>query len=101
VHAIADTSDVVVIDVSFPTEPLIWEVGAMKPRFQGRWVLVGARDLVAGLITPGVASAASPAGRLAALLDGEQILVYGPGIADQRRVTQALHRRLRQLRRAA
>jgi hypothetical protein len=91
VDAFATVSEVVVIDVSHPTEPLVWEVGTMKPRFQGRWVLVGDHELVARLNQP---TTDVWTHRLALLLNGETVLVYGPSPADRRRFAVALRHAL-------
>jgi hypothetical protein len=99
VHALAAVSEVVIIDVSRPTDNLIWELQNIKPLFQGRWVLVGARPSVAGLARPGTAGAGTAEGLLARLLDGEQILAYGPDPADQARFARSLRRALQQARR--
>jgi hypothetical protein len=92
VSALAAVSAVVVIDVSHPTENLLWEVQTVRPLFSGRWVLVGARDLVRSLQQPG----SGPAAQLAQLLDGERILAYGPDPADRKRFARALRRALDQ-----
>jgi hypothetical protein len=89
VHALATVSDVVVIDVSQPGESLVWEIRNIKPLFDSRCVLVGARDHVAALNGP------ESHGLLARLLDGEEIIAYG---SDRRRFARALRHRLAQLR---
>jgi hypothetical protein len=93
VRRLGAVADVVVIDVSAPTENLLWEVATMRPGFADRWILVGAHDAVAGLAAPQTLPADSPQRRLALALDGDQILAYGSTRADQRRFTRALRRR--------
>lgn len=99
VYGLAAVAEVVVIDVSFPTENLVWEVRNIKPLFQGRWVLVGARDRVGPLARPDVFASQTPAGTLSRMLDREQILAYGPTTADRRRFARSLRRRLDDVRR--
>jgi hypothetical protein len=97
VHGLAAVCDVVIIDVSRPTENLLWEMRNIKPLFHGRWVLVGARDLVAPLATAQTADGHDATGLLARMLDGERILVYGPERSDRRRFARALRRSLEQV----
>jgi hypothetical protein len=98
VRGIANVSDVVVIDVSQPTDALLWEVGNLKPIFGNRWILVGAHSRVAPLANP-QAVAGTPQGLLANLLDGHEVIAYGSGPAEQQRFVRALRRRLHQTRR--
>ncbi len=98
VRGFAAVSKVAVIDVSHPTDPLLWEVASLKPLFAGRLVFVGARDLVHQLARPPHEIAGTPHGALAQLLDGEEIIAYGPASADLRRFTKALRRRIANLR---
>lgn len=98
VKGFAGVSKVAVIDVSHPTDPLLWEVATLKPMFAGRLIFVGARELVAGLARPPHEIAGTASGALAQLLDGEEIIAYGPTPADQRRFTTALRRRIANLR---
>jgi hypothetical protein len=98
VFGLAEASEVVVIDVSWPTENLVWEVRNIKPLFQGRWVLVGARDRVGPLAWPETFTSHTHEGVLARMLDGEQILAYGASRAEQRQFSRALRRRLHQIR---
>jgi hypothetical protein len=87
-----DVVDLVIVDVSQPTDALLWEVGALKSRFGGRWILVGQRDLVAKLAATGTAALGTADGQLARMLDGETILAYGP--ADTGQFARALRKRL-------
>jgi hypothetical protein len=100
VGGLARACDLVVIDVSQPTDALVWEVQNMKQRFAGRWVLVGARDRVMQLADPATALAATPQGLLARMIDGEEVIVYGPTPDDQRRFARALRNRFATLKRA-
>jgi hypothetical protein len=97
VHGLAAVCDVVIIDVSRPTENLLWEMRNIKPLFHGRWVLVGARDHVAPLADAQTAAGHDPVGLLARMLDGERVLVYGPDPADRRRFARSLRRSLEQV----
>lgn len=98
VSGFAAVSMVAVVDVSHPTDPLLWEVATLKPLFAGRLVFVGSRDLVHQLARPPYEIAGTPQGALAQLLDGEEIIAYGPASADRRRFTKALRRRIANLR---
>ncbi|GAA2356160.1 hypothetical protein Cme02nite_49210 [Catellatospora methionotrophica] len=92
IRGLAGVCDIVVIDVSNPTDALLWEVRNIKPMFAGRWILVGARDRVAVLADERVALTGTPQGLLAKMLDGERILAYGPGPDDVRHFAGALRR---------
>jgi hypothetical protein len=95
VSMLARSADVVVIDVSHPTNPLLWEVSTMKQAFRGRWVLVGAYEHVMPLTDPNRDPSRDMHGALAALIDGEEILAYGHQTKqDQSRFTRALRSRL-------
>jgi hypothetical protein len=97
VQGLASVADVVVIDVSHPTDALLWEVATMKPLFRTRWVLVGSYDQVVWLGHPQVATAADARGQLARALDGEDVIAYGAHPADQKRFSRALRHRLHQI----
>jgi hypothetical protein len=97
IHGFAAVSKVAVIDVSHPTDPLLWEVATLKPLFGSRLVFVGARDLVGALARPPHEIAGTPHGALAQLLDGEEIIAYGPTGPDRHRFTTALRRRIANL----
>jgi hypothetical protein len=92
VRAFAGVCDAVIIDVSQPSEHLLWELHAMRAFFGDRWVLVCHRDRVRAL-TEQIGTAA-PQRQLATLIDGHDVLVYGDGSADRRRFARTLRRRL-------
>jgi hypothetical protein len=94
VQALAGVADVVIIDVSHPTDPLLWEVETMKPRFGDRWVLVGAYEQVGKLADPRAAVGSDRRALLARALDGEEIVAYGHTPADHARFVLALRNRL-------
>jgi hypothetical protein len=95
VRTLAGVSDAVVIDVSQPTENLLWEVQTMRDTLGGRWVLVGHRELVARLAGAEAEPPESPYRRLAVLLDGQEVLPYGSDRAELRRFARTLRRKLR------
>lgn len=99
VHRLARSSSAIVIDVSQPTENLLWEVESLRPGYRSRWVLIGEEDSVRQLSHPGESDPGSLAQRLAAFLDGESILAYeSEERGDIKRFVRLLRRRLRQLR---
>src|SRR5262249_28091976 len=79
VSTLAGSADVVVIDVSHPTNPLLWEVSTMKQAVGGRWLLVGAYEHVMPLTDPNRVRSGDLHGQLAQLIDGEEILAYAHG----------------------
>lgn len=78
VRHLAAVASVIIIDVSEPTESLLWEIATLKPGGPRRWILVGRLDRLAHL--SGAAHGPEPrAGlreRLGSLLDGEEVLAY-------------------------
>lgn len=75
VHKLAGLADILLIDVSLPSDNLNWEISSLKPDYRRRWVLIGDSERVAELVKDGGASTAR-AKELGALLDGEEVLVY-------------------------
>ncbi len=94
VRALAGVADAVVIDLSQPTENVVWEVEVMRAFVKDRWVLVCHRDRLDSLTNPSLAPAGSPYYRLAGLLDGQEILTYGGGRAEERRFARSLRNKL-------
>jgi hypothetical protein len=94
VDHLAQSCDLVIIDISQPTDNLVWEVETIRTRFPGRWLLVGDEAHLTTLTDAGAHPAGSPQARLITLLDGEHVLAYGPTPELQRRFTRALRGRL-------
>lgn len=96
VRQLASVSSIVLIDVSEPTEHLLWEIEELSTRFGPRCVLVGEHARVSTLAAPpgeGPASGALEA-RAARLLDGREVLAYTTDRRGMRRFASALHARL-------
>jgi hypothetical protein len=87
VARIAELCSVILIDISEPTESLLWEVQALKRR-KKRFVIVGDNRLVSDLVS------ASPSTvllqRLADLIRDEQVLIYSPDEVGRKRFGTAL-----------
>jgi len=100
VTALANSSAAIVIDVSEPTQNLLWEITTIKPAFRSRWILVGRLQQVTRLTSPAAyGDEQVPVVQLATLLDGEQILAYGgESRSDMKRFARALRAKLEQLR---
>jgi hypothetical protein len=98
VRGLGAAADVVIIDVSHPTDALLWEVEAMRLTFGRRWLLVGAYEYVTPLANPQTANSDDHRSRLARLLDGEQVIAYGHTKEDIRRFSRALRHRLHAVR---
>ena len=102
VRQLAAISTVPLVDVSKPTDNLLWELQELADRFRSQWLLVGQYDQVHHLaeddrnaLPPGSLGA-----RLAELLDGHQILAYTTDRQGQRRFARALRARFSVLSRA-
>ena len=100
VAELARNSSGIVIDVSQPTENLLWEVAAIKPHFGSRWILVGRRDQVSGWASSATSGdQGAPAAQLAEILDGEQILAYeSEDRSAMKRFAKGLRSKLEELR---
>jgi hypothetical protein len=87
VSCFARGSAVVIIDVSIPSESVLWEIRALLPVMGQRCILVGRMDLLTQQDLAGRTVVVSP---IASDIDGHEVLVYradGPGI---RRFSRAL-----------
>jgi hypothetical protein len=89
---LAAVADIVVVDVSQPTENLIWEVAAIRSGVAARCVLVGAYDHIAVFAYPDRLAAGSVNARLAQLLQGVQIVAYEPRKPGLKRFGRAARR---------
>ena len=78
VSELASFSSLPLIDISEPTENVLWELEALTKRFGDKCVLVGHYDRVAALaaLPPGERSAPTVQRRLADLLHGREVLAY-------------------------
>ncbi len=98
-HAVrdfADRSAAVIIDVSVPSENLLWEIRTLLPVLGHRCVLVGRRDLLTRTAPGGrtVLAVSSGSGRE---IDGRDVLAYGTTPREIRRFSQALDGHLARL----
>ena len=88
----------VLIDVSEPTENLLWELERMNVRIDDRCVLIGQHERVAGLATDAAATGSADPGsieaRLRALLDGRRVLAYTTDRRGMQRFARALRSEL-------
>ncbi|WP_157631336.1 hypothetical protein [Catelliglobosispora koreensis] len=94
VSGFASVSRVAIMDVSHPTDPLLWEIQTLKPLFGERLIYVGSREHVLALTRPAHEIAGTPTGLLAQLLDGSEIIAYGQTWPQRRRFAKALRRRI-------
>ena len=95
VRRFAGEASVALVDVSEPSEHLVWEVEELMAKPRIRCVFIGHHEDVLRLTAPG---AAEEAGRwhreLAALLEWEEILAYTTDRGGMRRFARALRNRL-------
>jgi len=76
VRRLAAVVDVVLIDISEPTQNLLWEIESLKRSRGPNWILVGRRDRVEAFAQRrGAADDNELTGQLLELLEGEQVLV--------------------------
>ena len=92
VTTLASVSSLPLIDVSEPTDNVLWEIEELTRRFGGRCVLIGHYDRVSTLAalprTGGPATAVER--RLAVLLAGREVLAYTSDPPGLRRFAKAL-----------
>jgi hypothetical protein len=96
---LASTGSLTIIDVSEPTENLVWEIQELTERSGPRCVFVGQSDRVARLTAS--SEDVPPPGpideRLLRLLDGREVLAYVTNRRGMRRFARALRARLLEL----
>lgn len=85
VHELARDASVTLVDVSQPTEHLVWEVTLLQEQVRASTVFVGRRDLVEAMAR---ATGDGPAVRLRDLLAGSEVLAYDA--RDTRRFARSL-----------
>jgi hypothetical protein len=89
---LAAVSSLPLIDISEPTENVLWELEVLTKRFGDKCVLIGHHTRVAALaaLPPAGGGARSVEGRLAALLDGREVLAYTTDPQGLKRFARAL-----------
>jgi hypothetical protein len=90
VSRLASLSSLPLIDISEPTENVLWEIEQLTQRFGDRCVLIGHYDRVSALATPTDRALTTVEQRLAQLLKGREVLAYTADPAGQRRFAKAL-----------
>ncbi len=95
VTAVAEVSNVIVVDVSVVTENLLWELNEVTRRIEAPVVLVGERDHVEQIAAERVPDAIDPEagarqGRMRELLEGRRILTYDTSWFGRIRFQRAL-----------
>jgi hypothetical protein len=94
VNGVASVADVPLIDISEPTDNVLWEIEQLNARFGPRCVFVGEYPRVVHL---GTRAPTDPgAQHVQRLLDGRTILAYTTDVAGTRRFTRALRATLEQ-----
>ena len=95
VRSLAARAAVILIDVSEPTENLLWEIETLRREVPAPWVLVGRRDRLETLVR----GADGQVGRsLARHLDGHEALAYQEeDRRSMKRFARALRNRLEQV----
>jgi hypothetical protein len=95
VTRLASLSSMVLIDVSEPTENVLWEIDTLAPALGPRCVLIGHHERVAWLASPAGAAASDTYGeRLSRALEGHEVLAYTTDPKGLRRFARALRARL-------
>ena len=90
---LASVCAAVVVDVSEPTDNLLWEIATLKPRLQTRFIVVADQEHL-NTMTTGPAQGLEIQQRLLHVLDGEEILAYSNDRAGRKRFARALRTRL-------
>jgi hypothetical protein len=92
VTELASVSSLTIIDVSEPTVNVLWEIEELTRRFGGRCVFIGQHDRVASLAAgpPDGRAPGSVEERIAALLEGREVLAYTADRRGLKRFAKAL-----------
>jgi hypothetical protein len=94
VNGVASVADVPLVDISEPTDNLLWEIEQLNARFGPRCVFVGEYARVVQLGTPALAEGGVR--QVQRLLDGRTILAYTTDVAGTARFARALRGTLEQ-----
>lgn len=96
VRRLAFVSSLTIIDVSEPTENLLWEVQELADRLGPRCVFVGHQDRITELTesSEGAQPLGSLGERLVLFLEGREVLVYNTDPRAVRRFARALRAKL-------
>lgn len=96
VRELASLSSLPLIDISEPTENVLWEIEELTKRFGDRCVLIGHYERVSALVTlkPGDRGLTPVERRLADLLDGREVLAYTTDNRGLKRFARALRGQL-------
>jgi hypothetical protein len=98
VRRFASVSSAVIIDISEPTENLLWEIETLRPQMRLHWIFIGEQAHLQRMTTTAAAQAESSLqARLSQLLDAEEVLAYSSDQQDLRRFARSLQARLETL----
>ena len=98
VTALAGRAAGVIVDVSDPTENVLWELEEMERLCRGRYVLIGDETSIRRWsASTEVEGAQTFAARFATQLRDHEVLAYTTDAAGMRRFARALHHRLHDL----
>lgn len=92
VRAFASASAVPLIDISEPSENVLWELTELLPKCGRCCVLIGQYERLGRLLDPAIPGSATA--RLQQLLDGHVVLAYTNTPSGHRRFTRALRKTL-------
>jgi hypothetical protein len=90
VQRIAASAGLVVIDVSEPTENVLWEIAELQPAFGARCIFIGQHDRLRALAAVQHAPDGSLHERCMRVLHGRAILAYTTDIGGSERFARAL-----------
>jgi hypothetical protein len=90
VRRLAAVSSLLIVDISEPTENVLWEMEELVPRFGRRCVLIGEYDRVRAFVDDIPPADGSPEERMLRLMAGRDVLAYVPDRRGLRRFARAL-----------
>ena len=93
VRQLASVCSLTLIDISEPTENVLWELEELLTRYDGEYVLIGHHARAAALASSDPALT-SVERRLAALLAGQEVLAYTTDRRGLKRFARALRQKL-------
>ena len=88
---LASLAPIRLVDISEPTENVLWEIEELR-RIGGNYIVIGQHERIAALATTSAATAARTPieRRLAQLLDGQEVLGYSVDRRGLKRFARAL-----------
>ncbi len=94
VRSLAEKSSAIIIDISEPSDNLLWEVTTLKPIFGSRWVLTGERNHLFNLINSVEGNQSPVIQNLLTILEDETVIAYTNEKKNRKQFARILREKL-------